>query len=136
MKNVLVDTGPMVALFNANDNYYLQAIEFIKNNKSELYTTMPCVTETVYVLDFNINAQSDFLNWIAKGGIQIVELYNENILRCSELMKKYSDLPMDFADTCLVFLGEKMNISKVATIDRDFDIYKLKGKKSFTTYIK
>jgi hypothetical protein len=44
-------------------------------------------------------------------------------------------IPMDFADACLVLLGEKMNISKVVTIDRDFDIYKLKGKRSFTTCI-
>jgi len=43
---------------------------------------------------------------------------------------------MDFTDACLVFLGEKLNLSKIATIDRDFDVYQLKGKKSFTTLIK
>ncbi|VAW49310.1 hypothetical protein MNBD_GAMMA03-141, partial [hydrothermal vent metagenome] len=42
----------------------------------------------------------------------------------------------DFADACLVFLGEKMNVNEVATIDRDFDVYRLKGKRSFTTHIK
>ena len=43
---------------------------------------------------------------------------------------------MDFADACLVFVGEKFKINQIATIDRDFDIYRLKGKKPFTTLIK
>jgi len=60
----------------------------------------------------------------------------DDFQRIRELLIKYSDLPMDFADACLVFLGDKMNVSKVATIDRDFDVCKLKGKGSFTTYIK
>lgn len=131
MKKVLVDTGPMVALFNANDNYYLQAIEFIKFNKTQLYTTMACITETVYVLDFNINAQLDFLNWIAKGGIQIMELDGKNILRCSELMGKYSDLPMDFADATIVSACEKLETKEIATIDSDFEIYRYKNKQKF-----
>jgi len=131
MKKVLVDTGPMVALFNANDNYYLQAIEFIKFNEAELYTTMACITETVYVLDFNINAQLDFLNWIAKGGIQIIELDGKNILRCSELMEKYSDLPMDFADATIVSTCEKLETREIATIDSDFEIYRYLNKQKF-----
>ncbi len=43
---------------------------------------------------------------------------------------------MDFADACLVLLGEKLNISSIATVDRYFDIYRRKGKKIFTTFIK
>jgi predicted nucleic acid-binding protein len=43
---------------------------------------------------------------------------------------------MDFADACLVLLGEKLNITTIATIDRDFDVYRLKGEKPFTTLIK
>ena len=32
---------------------------------------------------------------------------------------------MDFADACLVYLGEKLNINTVATIDKDFGSYRL-----------
>ncbi len=38
---------------------------------------------------------------------------------------------MDFADSCLILLAEKMGINEVATIDRDFSIYRIKGKKAF-----
>ncbi len=43
---------------------------------------------------------------------------------------------MDFADACLVLLGEKLNVRSIATIDRDFDIYRLKGKETYTRFIK
>ena len=53
-----------------------------------------------------------------------------------ELTKKYADLPMDFADACLVFLAEKLDIDTIATIDRDFDVYRIEGKRPFTILIK
>lgn len=38
---------------------------------------------------------------------------------------------MDFADACLVYLGETLDIDQIATIDRDFCIYRIKGRKAF-----
>ena len=38
---------------------------------------------------------------------------------------------MDFADSCLVFLAEQLSLDTIATIDRDFAIYRIKGKKKF-----
>ncbi len=35
---------------------------------------------------------------------------------------------MNFADACLVYFGEKLGID---TIDRDFKIYRIKGRKKF-----
>ena len=42
---------------------------------------------------------------------------------------------MDFADSCLVFLAEKYGIQEIATIDRDFTIYRVKGKKKFKNLV-
>jgi len=131
MKNTLVDTGIMVALFNAGDNYYSRALEFIKKGKSSLYTTMACVTETVYLLDYNLNAQTDFIKWVSRKGVIIVELDNENLLRCAELMTKYSDLPMDFADATVVSACEKLGTKEIVTIDSDFEIYRYLNKQKF-----
>ena len=136
MKKILIDSGPLIALFDRNDKYHLASKEFIKNNNSELVTTLASVTETLHLLDFNRYAQIDFLGWVNAGAITLESITSDDLQRIKELTIKYSDLPMDFADACLVFLGEKLNISTIATIDRDFDVYKLKGKKPFTTLIK
>ncbi len=136
MNKILIDSGPLIALFNGNDIYHQASVKFIKNNSSELVTTLASVTETLHLLDFNRNAQIDFLGWLNAGALTLEPILADDLQRIKELTIKYSDLPMDFADACLVFLGEKLNIDKVATIDRDFDIYRLKGKRPFTTLIK
>ncbi|BCG62645.1 MAG: hypothetical protein methR_P0291 [Methyloprofundus sp.] len=109
--------------------------EFIRTNKSELITTLASMTEVLHLLDFNRNAQIDFLAWANAGAIAIEPITIGDLLKIKNLTIKYADLPMDFADACLVFLGEKLNINKVATIDRDFDIFRLNGKQPFTTFI-
>jgi hypothetical protein len=38
-------------------------------------------------------------------------------------MNKYSDLPMDFADACLVAGAELHNINTIMTLDSDFQLY-------------
>ena len=136
MKRTLVDSGPLIALFDRNDKYHLASVKFIKDNNSELVTTLASVTETLHLLDFNRSAQIDFLGWVNAGAVTLETITSDDLQRIKELTIKYSDLPMDFADACLVFLGEKFNINEIATIDRDFDVYRLKGKKPFTTLIK
>ncbi|MBA1447107.1 MAG: PIN domain-containing protein [Gammaproteobacteria bacterium] len=136
MKKILIDSGPLIALFNRNDIYHTASVEFIKSNRSELVTTIASITETLHLLDFNRNAQIDFLNWLNFGAVTIEPIAADDLLKIKELIIKYSDLPMDFADACLVFLGDKLNINRVATIDRDFDVYRLEGKRPFTTLIK
>jgi predicted nucleic acid-binding protein len=136
MKKILIDSGPLIALFDHNDKYHATSVEFIRNNNSELVTTLASVTETLHLLDFNRNAQIDFLGWVNAGAVTLEPVTSDDLQRIKKLIIKYSDLPMDFADGCLVFLGEKLNINTIATIDRDFDVYRLKGKRPFTTLIK
>ena len=136
MKKILIDSGPLIALFDRDDKYHFASVQFIKTNRSELITTLASLTETLHLLDFNPNAQIDFLDWVSAGAVTLEPITADDLLRIREMMRKYADLPMDFADACLVFLGEKLNISEIATIDRDFDIYRLQGKKPFTTFIK
>ena len=135
MKKILIDSGPLIALFDASDKYHASAINFIKNNKSLLITTIASVTETLHLLDFNRNAQIDFLDWVNKGAVEIQNIENQDFSRIRELTSKYRDLPMDFADACLVFLAEKLNINMIATIDRDFTIYRIKGRRKFNVVL-
>ena len=131
MKKVLIDSGPLIALFDASDKYHNKAVNFIKTNKYPLVTTIASVTEALHLLDFNRNAQIDFIEWIHKGAVEIQNIESSDFGRLKELTEKYRDLPMDFADSCLVYLAEKLSLNTIATIDRDFTIYRIKGRKKF-----
>jgi hypothetical protein len=136
MNKILIDSGPLIALFNGNDMYHAASVAFIKANRSELVTTIASLTETLHLLNFSRNAQIDFLEWVYAGAVAIESIENADLPRIIELTRKYADLPMDFADACLVFLAEKLDIDTIATIDRDFDVYRIEGKRPFTVLIK
>ena len=127
----MIDSGPLIALFDASDVYHKAIVEFIKRNPYPLITTIASVTEVLYLLDFNQNAQLDCLEWIYRGGVEIFPIKENDMKRIRELMKKYKDVPMDFADACLVHAAERLNISEIVTIDKDFLIYRIGGRKKF-----
>jgi len=131
VKKILIDSGPLVALFDASDRYHQSSLEFLKQNQSPLVTTLASVTEVLYLLDFSRNAQADFLEWIYRGGVEICPIEVAAIKRIKQLMLKYAELPMDFADACLVYLAEKLKMDTILTIDRDFSIYRIRGRKKF-----
>ena len=135
MKKILIDSGPLIALFDASDKYHHEAVGFIKTNKFRLVTTLASITETLHLLDFNRNAQIDFLEWVHRGAVEIYNIENRDFKRLRELTEKYRDLPMDFADSCLVYLAEKLNLNIIATIDRHFTIYRIQGRRKFKTIL-
>ena len=135
MNKILVDSGPLIALFDSSDKYHQKTVQFIESNRFLLITTIASITETLHLLDFNRNAQLDFIEWVQRGGVEIANIINPDFQRIKQLTETYSDLPMDFADSCLVLLAEKMDINTIATVDRDFSIYRIKGKKAFKTIL-
>jgi hypothetical protein len=131
LKKILIDSGPLIALFDASDKHHHDAVNFIKTNTYQLVTTIASITETLHLLDFNRNAQIDFLEWVHRGGVEVHNIGNNDFGRLKELTEKYHDLPMDFADSCLVYLAEKLDLNTIATIDRDFTIYRIQGRRKF-----
>ncbi len=131
MNKILIDSGPLIALFDSSDKYHQEAVDFIKTNKCPLATTLASITETLHLLDFNRNAQIDFLEWVHRGAVEIHNIENSDFKRLIDVTEKYRDLPMDFADSCLVYLAEKLNLNTIETIDRDFTIYRIQGRRKF-----
>jgi predicted nucleic acid-binding protein len=72
------------------------------------------------------------LSWMVhRGAVEIHNIENNDFKRLKELTEKYRDLPMDFADSCLVYIAEKLKLNTIATIDRDFSIYRIQGRRKF-----
>ncbi len=131
-KRVVVDSGPCIALFNRDDEYHEQALQFIRSTSAELLSTMAVVTQVMYVLDFSLQAQKDFLTWLRAGAMTLVEPHGEDFDRVKQLMDKYADLPMDFTDGVLVAVCERLEIRDVASVDKDFSVYRFKSRGRFT----
>ena len=56
------------------------------------------------------------------------DLKSVHAIRIKELMEKYADLPIDFADASLVILAEYLGHGRILSVDqRDFYTYRWKN---------
>jgi uncharacterized protein len=129
----VVDSGPLVALFDRRDAEHDRVVNFLKNHKSRLHATLAVVTEVVYLLDFSYDAQHDFLGWFFGGAVHCVDLTDADAKRVISLHAKYSDRPMDFADATLIAIAERLDIREALTLDSDFHFYRFRNRQHFIT---
>jgi len=131
MQNIVVDSGPLIALFDGSDRYHAQAVQFIQHTQGKLHSNLAVVTEVVHLLDFSQQAQQDFLQWVHQA-VQLDEQTTSDWTRIQEILQKYADLPADFADASLIALCERLNTRTVASVDSDFTVYRDYLKNYFT----
>jgi predicted nucleic acid-binding protein len=134
MRNaVVVDSGPLIALFDRDDAYHKRVVAFISAHpRLRLITTWAVLNETSALLGSRVGKQAelDFLTWVERGGVTLVPQDAAALAQIKALIEKYRDLPFDFADASVAVLAEHSGVSQVLTLDRDFDIYKdARGKR-------
>jgi predicted nucleic acid-binding protein len=125
---ILIDAGPLIALFDKTDAYHDAILRFLQGKRYSFVSTIAVLTEVSHMLDFDVRAQVGFFNWVTEKGVRLVDITREDIFRVVQLTQKYADLPMDFADATLVVAAEKEGLASIISIDRDFDVYRLPGK--------
>jgi len=120
----IVDTGPLVAAFRRpqdKDPFTPWAAKLIRSLPYPLFTCDAVLTEAAHFL----KSPMALLEAIERG--LLVSRFDTQATapRLIELTEKYADLPMDFADACLVCMSELNKDSKIVTIDRsDFSAYR------------
>ncbi len=66
-----------------------------------------------------------------RGAFQLVPASPASLDRAAALMRRYQDVPMDYADATLVALAEDLRANQVFTLDRKgFSIYRLYGRQA------
>ena len=124
MRNIIVDTGPLVALFHARDRHHEAAKAVLESNPAVLVSTWPVITEACHFL-----AQAGrraLLTFVRRGALRVEALSVEDVPQLDELLARYER--MDFADATLVLSAEKTGITEIFTIDRrDFEAYRTRS---------
>ena len=124
---VIIDAGPLVALFDRSELLHQVCRNALLQLRSPLITTWPALTEAFYFLKGWKSGQRELWDFILSGGLRIDTIPADRWSRMRELMEKYSDLPMDFADASLVALSEIYKVKTIFTLNRtDFSVYRSK----------
>lgn len=123
---VLVDSGPLYALFDRDDAFHGPVRAWFATNRCPLVTNAAVITEVTYLLGrwCGVDHQLLFLEFLQQPG-WLVEPLAPDLPRIQALMDRYRDLPADFTNASLVAMSERLRCKEVATTDRrDFSVYR------------
>ena len=124
---ILVDTGPLVALFDPADGSHPHCLGILKTIKEPICTTTPVLTETFHLLSPGSTGCLRLMQFVEQKGLIVWFMDERTLAHAFELMVTYADIPMDFADASLVAAAETLRLRTVFTLDRgDFDGYRVK----------
>jgi predicted nucleic acid-binding protein len=123
----LVDTGPLVALFDPQDREHERCVKVLRSLRGPLATTIPVLTEAFHMLDPASIGSDRLRDLVAQRGLSLWFFDPTWLTRAFELMEQYADHPMDLADASLVCAAEALGTRTVFTIDRmDFQTYRVR----------
>ena len=124
---ILVDTGPLVALFDPQEEEHSRCREVLRGFTEPLATSLATLTEALHILSPDSIGSDRLREFVVQDGLQVLALERPALERAFELMEQYRDHPMDLADATLIALAEAIPTRKVFTLDRnDFSTYRLR----------
>jgi uncharacterized protein len=136
VRNVLIDAGPLVALFAVDDRHHKHVdarMAALAKDGVRLLTTWPCVVEAAYQLD--PPWRFELSRWIELGGVQVYPFESHHLGDMAGWMRRYTEAgkrEMDLADASLYWLAVDTGIVDILTIDvADFSRYRLPDGQAF-----
>ena len=124
---ILVDTGPLVALFDPKEDEHQRCREVLRDLVEPLGSTLPVLTEAFHILSPESVGSDRLREFIVEGGLEVLDLERDGLQRAFELMEQYRDHAMDLADASLLAAAEAIPTRKIFTLDRkEFSIYRLR----------
>ncbi|MEO0539207.1 MAG: PIN domain-containing protein [Cyanobacteria bacterium P01_A01_bin.123] len=123
-RNVVLDTGPLVAFLNGRDQYHQWVVGQWKLIEPPLLTCEPVIAESCFLLRQISGGSTAVIQPIEKQAIKIDFTLSQEVNALGQSLTKYSSVPMSLADSCLVRMVEKRPDSQLLTLDSDFRIYR------------
>lgn len=133
MTTLLVDTGPIVAAYDRAEPSHRTCLDLLTSRANTLITCEAVIVEACHLFQRSglVGAAKDLLKDIHNGEYLIPLVFATRADAIAALMNKYSDVPMSLADACLVDLATELSASRIATLDRDFEIYRWGRNQAF-----
>lgn len=134
VKTWLVDRGPLVAYLSADDPAHAEVASRLEGFTGRLATTGAVITEAMQFVSASPDGPAALAELVAANDVRVHDLCQPPELRAAAtVMKKYRDIPMDFADATLVLLAEGLEAGEVLTLDRrGFSTYRTRRGRALT----
>jgi predicted nucleic acid-binding protein len=130
---VIVDTGILYALADADDRWHAAAVAWVQDATDLLIAPVTVLPEVAYLLQTRLGAAAElaFVQSVAAGEIEVEDLRRQDVTRSAEILRRLPEL--GFVDATIVAIAERLKVSSIATTDRrHFTAVRPKHLKAFT----
>ena len=132
MRRVLIDTGPIVAILSATDQYHNLCVDALRELPGPLFSCWPVIMEAAWLLRRSPRLVTDLLQSVNTGFLELLPLSGVEAGALAELMARYANLRPQLADAALVHLANRDDIDTIFTLDRrDFSVYRSAKNRPF-----
>ncbi|WP_339374708.1 type II toxin-antitoxin system VapC family toxin [Picosynechococcus sp. PCC 7117] len=125
MMTAILDTSFLFALSDRDDLNHRRVLSVAQNTSGKLVLPVAVVPEICYLLASRLGhrAMRQFISRIHPEAVQLEATTIEDCKRISELLEIYADNQLDFTDTAIVAIAERLEIETIYTLDRrDFSV--------------
>ena len=136
---VLVDSGPLIALFNAADRWLAPVLQWLQAHpQAQLISTWPVATEVCALLARRIanEAALDFLRWAQRGALAFDRAEDSSVPEVLRISERFASLPFDLADASIAEAAARLKLKHILSIDADFDVYRDRAGKPLLNLLK
>jgi uncharacterized protein len=131
VKPVLLDTSVIVALLDRSERRHAQCVAVVEALERVLVTCEAVIAESCYLLRQFPGASETILENVERGVFHLPFQLSQSAAAVQRILRKYRDLPADFADACLIDLAEQLSTGDILTLDRDFESYRWRRSRPF-----
>ena len=124
----LLDTGFLLAVIDADDSLHAACAAALES-ETNLFLPEVVLPELAYLIlrELGYPILTSFLRSISAGELVQVPSTTQDLARAADLLEKYADNKVDFVDCAIVAMAERLNVTKVLTVDRrHFTIFRPK----------
>jgi predicted nucleic acid-binding protein len=135
MKPVLLDTGVIVALLDRSERAHARCRKAIEDLEQPLATCEAVISESCRLLQQMPGAPERVLANVEQGIFQIPFQLTHTATSIQTTMRKYRDVPIDFADACLIHMADQLETPDILTLDSGFLLYRWRKTRSFNLLV-
>jgi predicted nucleic acid-binding protein len=126
----LIDSGAIIALIDDSDRWHEDCRVAFSSLRLPLATSVAALVEVFHRFTRRPHRHAQVWRMVRSESIRVVAIDDKDWADIERLMLKYADRPMDFADATLVRLAEREGLTTILTVDRDFEVYRIGGRKA------
>ena len=129
--DVLVDTGPIVAVLSQSDQHHSECVDQLHKIRGRLLTCWPVITEAAWLLRRYPVGVERLLASFNGRPFELAPLNEADLPGIAAVLSRYKSLGIQLADASLMHLANREGIDTIFTLDRrDFSVLRLaRGKR-------